>query len=42
MKAPGFGNFTFQTNEVGATYGFDMYPEGAPLGNKFQSVTVKF
>jgi hypothetical protein len=41
-EGTGFGNFTFQTNEVGATYGFDMYPEGAPLGNKFQSVTVKF
>jgi hypothetical protein len=21
---------------------FDMYPEGAPLGNKFQSTQVKF
>jgi hypothetical protein len=41
-EGTGFGNFTFQTNEVGATYGFDMYPEGAPPGNKFQSVTVKF
>jgi hypothetical protein len=41
-EGTGFGNFTFQTNEVGATYGFDMYPEGAPAGNKFQSVTVKF
>ncbi len=41
-EGTGFGNFTFRTDEVGATYAFDMYPEGAPLGNKFQSVTVKF
>jgi hypothetical protein len=46
-KGTGFGSFTFQrmfpqTSEVGVAYGFDMYPEGPPLGNKFQSVTVKF
>jgi hypothetical protein len=41
-EGTGFGSFTFQTSEVGAAYGFDMYPEGPPLGNKFQSVTVKF
>ena len=41
-EGTGFATFTFPTNSVGATYGFDMYPEGAPLGNKFQSVTVKF
>jgi hypothetical protein len=23
-------------------YVFDMYPEGAPLGNQFQSTQVKF
>ena len=34
--------FSFATSETGATYGFDMYPEGAPSGNKFQSMTVKF
>jgi hypothetical protein len=34
--------FTFPTNSVGSTFAFDMYPEGAPLGNKFQSATVKF
>ena len=34
--------FTFPTNNTGATYAFDMYPEGAPAGNKFQSATVKF
>jgi hypothetical protein len=41
-EGTGFATFTFPTNSVGATYGFDMYPEGAPLGNKFQSATVKF
>ena len=34
--------FTFPTNSVGGVYGFDMYPEGAPAGNKFQSVQVRF
>lgn len=34
--------FTFPTNATGASYAFDMYPEGAPPGNKFQSVTVNF
>jgi len=34
--------FEFATNSVGNEYGFDMYPEGAPLGNKYQSVQVKF
>ena len=34
--------FTFPTNNTGAAYAFDMYPEGAPAGNKFQSATVKF
>ena len=38
----GLAAFTFPTNTVGSTYAFDSYPEGAPLGNKFQSVTVKF
>jgi hypothetical protein len=40
----GTGNaaFTFPTNQTGAVYAFDMYPEGAPLGNKFQSVQVKW
>src|ERR1700761_5019352 len=35
-------SFTFPTASVGATYGFDMYPNGAPAGNKFQSATVNF
>jgi hypothetical protein len=34
--------FTFPTNATGPIYAFDMYPEGAPPGNKFQSVTVSF
>jgi len=34
-EGTGFGSFTFQTSEVGAAYGFE-YPEGPPLGNKFQ------
>jgi hypothetical protein len=34
--------FAFPTNLVGAVYGFDMYPEGAPPGNKFQSAQVSF
>ena len=38
----GTASFTFPTNSTGATYAFDMYPEGAPPGNKFQSATVSF
>jgi hypothetical protein len=38
----GTADFTFPTNSTGATYAFDMYPEGAPAGNKFQSATVSF
>jgi hypothetical protein len=34
--------FDFPTSEVGSVYGFDMYPTGAPSGNVFQSVQVKF
>ncbi len=33
--------FTFRTNETGNVFAFDMYPEGAPLGNKYQSAQVK-
>jgi hypothetical protein len=32
----------FPTNLVGAVFGFDMYPEGAPAGQKFQSAQVSF
>jgi hypothetical protein len=34
--------FEFATSSAGNVYAFDMYPEGAPAGNKFQSVQVKF
>jgi hypothetical protein len=34
--------FTFPTNSAGAVFAFDMYPEGAPLENKYQSVQVNF
>ena len=32
----------FLTNSAGNVYAFDMYPEGAPAGNKFQSAQVAF
>lgn len=35
----GAASFSFQT-AVGLTFTFDMYPDGAPLGNKFQSVRI--
>jgi len=35
-------NFEFPTSSVGSVFAFDMYPEGAPSGNKFQSIQVKF
>jgi hypothetical protein len=38
----GLAVFTFPTNSAGGTFAFDMYPEGAPLGNKFQSAIVSF
>ena len=34
--------FTFPTSEAGNVFAFDMYPEGAPAGNKFQSTQIKF
>jgi len=30
------------TSVTGDTFAFDMYPEGAPAGNKFQSARVAF
>jgi hypothetical protein len=30
------------TSTTGDSFAFDMYPEGAPLGNKFQSAHVSF
>ena len=41
-EGEGIATFEFPTNTTGAVYAFDMYPEGAPPGNKFQSVQVKF
>ena len=42
--AAGRGNntFTFQTSTVGNVFAFDMYPDGAPLGNKYQSIQISF
>jgi hypothetical protein len=41
-EGTGEGIFQFQTGAAGQVYGFDMYPDGAPSGNKYQSVQVKF
>jgi len=41
-KGKGVADFEFETSIVGPEFAFDMYPGGAPLGNKFQSTTVKF
>lgn len=41
-EGTGFATFTFPTNSVGPIFAFDMYPEGAPPGNKFQSATVNY
>jgi hypothetical protein len=35
-------SFAFSSSLVGAVYAFDMVPEGAPPGNKFQSAQVSF
>ena len=35
-------SFTFPTSLAGPVYSFDMYPEGAPLGNRYQSAQVSF
>lgn len=40
-EGTGTATFVFATASVGSTFAFDMYPEGAPSGNKFQSLTVK-
>jgi hypothetical protein len=41
-EGEGVALFEFPTDAVGSVYGFDMYPEGAPPGNKYQSIQVKF
>ena len=33
--------FTIPPNTVGNVFAFDSYPEGAPAGNKMQSLTVR-
>ena len=33
--------FSFPTNLTGNVFAFDVYPEGAPAGNKLQSVQVR-
>lgn len=38
----GDNTFTFRTDTAGPVYAFDMYPDGAPLGNKYQSVQINF
>jgi hypothetical protein len=38
----GNNTFMFQTSTVGKIFAFDMYPDGAPLGNKYQSTQVNF
>ena len=38
----GFANFSFPTASIGSTYAFDMYPDGAPSGHKYQSVTIRY
>jgi len=41
-EGTGMATFSFPTGSVGSTFAFDSYPSGAPAGNKFQSVTVRF
>lgn len=33
--------FTLPPGTVGNVFAFDMYPEGAPAGNKYQSIQVR-
>lgn len=41
-EGEGQGLFEFPTNAVGSVFAFDMYPDGAPPGNTYQSVQVRF
>jgi hypothetical protein len=34
--------FAYPTSSVGNTYAFEMHPEGAPPGNRYQSAQVAF
>ncbi len=40
-EGTGTGLFTIPANTVGNVFAFDSYPEGAPAGNKMQSMTVR-
>lgn len=40
-EGTGEGIFTVPPNTVGNIFAFDSYPEGAPAGNKLQSMTVR-
>ena len=40
-EGTGSAMFTFPTNSVGNVFAFDVYQEGAPAGNKLQSMTVR-
>jgi hypothetical protein len=38
----GYANILLGSSAIaGKSYGFDMYPDGAPLGNKYQSLQFK-
>jgi hypothetical protein len=41
-EGEGEAQFSFRTDEASNVFAFDMYPDGAPAGNKFQSVQVRF
>lgn len=40
-EGAGEAQFTIPANTVGNVFAFDVYPEGAPVGNKLQSMTVR-
>ena len=40
-EGTGVGVFSIPPNTVGNVFAFDSYPEGAPAGNKMQSMTVR-
>lgn len=40
-EGEGHAAFSFRTGEVGNVYGFDMYPTGPGLIDKYQSVQVR-
>ena len=40
-EGTGLAMFTIPPNTVGNVFAFDNYPEGAPAGNKMQSMTVR-